>query len=112
MAIALAFLLALVVAGCTWRYVALRHQSAEAFLDLQRAIRRKIGPARKRWDKAHERQQVFLLSGALAFIGLILAVFLPGVSSLVQLVPMGIGLIAAAVAGLTALRCAWREQNS
>lgn len=112
MLMAIAFLLSFLVVYCTVRYVPARRRAEAAYVNLQHSTRRAITPARTKWDIAQKRQLVFALTGTLFCIGVIFSVFLPGVESIVQFIPLVIALVSMGVIGVTALWCSYREQTS
>lgn len=108
----LALVLALAVVACAVRYVPARRACSADFINLRKARRRSIQPAREQWDKSNNRQMAYMLGAALCLIGVIFAVFIPGLDGVGKAIALIIAALAMASIGITHFRCAYKEQTA
>lgn len=106
-----AYLLVLILLVLISGYVPARKASAQAYIRLQLARKRKITLARESWDAAHNKQSAFALGALLCLIALVLTVFLPGVDSIVDVLPLIPAAVMAGVMAVTAALYHYKEQN-
>lgn len=111
MALAIALTFALGCAICAYSYVVARREGVKKYIQLQRAKKRAIVKARAIWDRADNRQTAWRLASYLFAIGVVFAVFMPGLSSIYQLLPIAITIAAMAALLITAFKSQLEEQT-
>ncbi len=111
MALTIALILAFGSAACAVNYVRSRREGVRKYIHLQQSRKRAIETARTIWDKAENRQTAWRLSTYLCAIGVVFAVFIPGLSNIYQLIPITVTLAAMVTLVITAFKSQLDEQT-